>query len=257
MRPVPPRPPTRPRQPCARALLPRRPFTSSPLRHPPTPTKPSHPSSASSPATSNPPSRLARLHARLPTRLRPRLAPLLRAPAAHVAAFLLLHELTALVPLLGLAAALHYGGGAARARALAEAWVGEEKVREGLARMERWFRRRGWLAAGDDERGGGAAKGQGGDEAGGGRVGATTGAATGGSAAAVVVELATAYALTKALLPLRLAASVAATPWVARTCVGPCAAAVRRLGAGRGTRHAKGGGTRPRGGPTQRRDAEQ
>ena len=39
--------------------------------------------------------------------------------------------------------------------------------------------------------------------------------------ARIAVELAAAYVLTKALLPLRIAGSVWATPWFARTVLGP------------------------------------
>lgn len=39
--------------------------------------------------------------------------------------------------------------------------------------------------------------------------------------ARLVVEFATAYAITKALLPVRIAASVWATPWFAKSILGP------------------------------------
>lgn len=45
----------------------------------------------------------------------------------------------------------------------------------------------------------------------------------------VVVELATAYAITKALLPLRLVVSVWATPWFARWSVLPVTNRLGRL----------------------------
>jgi len=45
----------------------------------------------------------------------------------------------------------------------------------------------------------------------------------------IVVEFATAYAITKALLPLRLILSVWATPWFARISVIPFTNVVRRI----------------------------
>ena len=53
----------------------------------------------------------------------------------------------------------------------------------------------------------------------------------------VVVELATAYAITKALLPLRLVLSVWATPWFATLTVLPFMGAVKRM-------FRRGGGTK-------------
>jgi hypothetical protein len=45
----------------------------------------------------------------------------------------------------------------------------------------------------------------------------------------LVLEFATAYAITKALLPARLAVSVWATPWFARTVFAPMANLARRF----------------------------
>ena len=79
------------------------------------------------------------------------LAPVLNAPLSHVSAFLILHELTAIVPLLGLTAAFHYGGWLGQAQGMVESWVGDEKLKEGTDKMERWFRRRGWIKEGEVE----------------------------------------------------------------------------------------------------------
>jgi hypothetical protein len=88
-------------------------------------------------------------------------------------------------------------------------------VRDGAARFERYFRKKGWFGFGSDEDGSGAAP------------PATKTDADGQEdtvlqlwqAAAgkykVVVEVALAYAITKATLPLRVIASVWATPWFA------------------------------------------
>lgn len=45
----------------------------------------------------------------------------------------------------------------------------------------------------------------------------------------LVLEFATAYAVTKAFLPVRVAASVWATPWFARTTLVPMGTWLRRL----------------------------
>ena len=243
------RPPASSHQLCLRAILRRNFLSSSRLRKPPDPTKPPSssptPPPSTTPSAPTPASRLARLQSRLPARLRPLLTPILHAPLSHVAAFLLLHELTAIVPLLGLTAAFHYGGGSARAKEVVEARVGPEKLNAGLEKMERWFRRRGWLADGEEGRG---------------RVGNEESVKSGG-AAVVAVELATAYAVTKALLPVRLAASVWATPWFARVCVVPCASAFRRLGAWREVRWKRtkwrNSGERHSGSTTRTRDPKQ
>ena len=48
----------------------------------------------------------------------------------------------------------------------------------------------------------------------------------------IVVEVATAYAVTKAILPLRLMLSVWATPWFARVAVGRVGKVLAGLGKG-------------------------
>ena len=45
----------------------------------------------------------------------------------------------------------------------------------------------------------------------------------------LVLEFATAYAVTKALLPLRIAASVWATPWFARAILVPTGKGLKKL----------------------------
>lgn len=81
----------------------------------------------------------------------------------------------------------------------------------------RYFGRKGWFGVGEEGQGGE------GDVAvvGGGErmveVG-EGGYATGGTR--IVLEVATAYAITKAMLPLRIVGSVWATPWFARVVLG-------------------------------------
>jgi hypothetical protein len=126
-----------------------------------------------------------------------------------------LHEITAILPLFGLVAAFHYG-----------AWMPDlssdsdsgksNAFDEGAKRFGRWLRKKGWVEESDistvaehEVTAHGAQKEQAGIR--------------------LVLEFATAYAITKALLPLRIAASVWATPWFARTILTPTTNAARRL----------------------------
>lgn len=171
------------------------------------------PSPAPSPPK-DPQSRLRRFNDRLPRFLRAYTTPLLGAPVTHVTSFLILHEITAVLPLFGLVAAFHYG-----------AWmpdltsgVGEKNAfDEGTARFGRWLRKKGWVEESDVSSVAGHE--------------VTSSDARGKERAGVrlVLEFATAYAITKALLPVRLAASVWATPWFARTIVTPTTNVARRL----------------------------
>nr|POE72802.1 hypothetical protein CFP56_30741 [Quercus suber] len=154
---------------------------------------PSEPTSAS---------RIARLEARLPKFLRHLTTPLRNAPVSHITAFLLLHELTAVVPLLGLAAFFHYSN-------WLPPYISEGKwVSEGTEKFGRYLRKKGWIS----------------EETSGAR---WLGRGEGG--VRVVAELATAYAITKALLPLRLVLSMWGTPWFARYTVLPVSGLFRRL----------------------------
>jgi Hypothetical protein FLILHELTA len=99
--------------------------------------KPETSGSTSSAPIPNP--RIERLNARLPRFLRKYTGPLLHAPISHVTSFLLLHEITAVVPLLGLAGFFHYSQ-------WLPPYLSEGKwISEGVERFGRWFRRRGWL----------------------------------------------------------------------------------------------------------------
>ncbi|KAL6718033.1 hypothetical protein ACLMJK_004118 [Lecanora helva] len=177
-----------------------------PTHRPLSTNKPPAPDNIAPHTSQNAHTRLARLQSRLPTFLRPYLTPLLNAPLTHISAFLLLHELTALLPLAGLAATFHYTH-----------WLppglGEGKwVAEGVEKWGGYLRRKGWL---------------GGKEGLEGRRGKWWGRGEGGTR--VVVEIATAYAITKALLPLRLIVSVWGTPWFARVAIVPSTNLFRRV----------------------------
>ncbi|KAL8366765.1 hypothetical protein RB595_008787 [Gaeumannomyces hyphopodioides] len=208
------------------AAIPRRPSASTssstpsrPGRHAPTKRygsqQPPKPPGAPQPTPTSPPpqQRLARVLDRLPRPLRPYASRLRSAPLSHAAAFLVLHELTAVVPLLGLFALFHYTD----LHVAPVAWVAARYgpyVDEGLGRFERYFRRKGWFGLGPGE--GEKGEVQGGAAPGPDRVAALQGAQ---GPYRAVVEIALAYAITKALLPLRIAASVWATPWFAGVLV--------------------------------------
>nr|OQO29609.1 hypothetical protein B0A51_01600 [Rachicladosporium sp. CCFEE 5018] len=159
-------------------------------------------------STSTPPtltSRLSRLESRLPRFLRHITTPLRTAPLSHITAFLLLHELTAILPLLALATAFHQYD-------YLPPYISEGKwVKEGTVKFGGYMKRKGWI----------------------GSEGSWWG--TGEGAVRVVVEVATAWAVVKLLLPVRLLVSVWGTPWFARWTVVPVGAWVRRVvGRGKG-----------------------
>ncbi|KAF2436716.1 hypothetical protein EJ08DRAFT_577572 [Tothia fuscella] len=146
-------------------------------------------------ANNGPKSRIERLNSRLPKFLRPYTASLVNAPLSHVTAFLLLHELTAIVPLVGLATTFHCTN-------YLPSWISDSAyVKEGVEKFGRYFKRKGWFQDGETVNG---------DAWG-----------VGNASVKVVLEVATAWAITKALLPLRLIGSVWATPWFARVAVVP------------------------------------
>ncbi|PYH78534.1 hypothetical protein BO82DRAFT_249604, partial [Aspergillus uvarum CBS 121591] len=165
--------------------------------------------SPSPPAPKDLRARLQRFNDRLPRFLRTYTTPLLGAPATHVTSFLILHELTAIVPLFGLAGAFHYGN-----------WLPDltasESFQQGTQRFQRWLRKKGWVDADTQV-----------------DLAALEGGAEGGRAQTegvrLVLEFATAYTVTKFLLPVRIAASVWATPWFARVVLGPLGKGVRGL----------------------------
>lgn len=196
--------------------------TSSPLRQAATrfsqparrrlnSTKP--PSAEAAAAASKQQSRADRILSRLPRRMQGYAGRLRSAPLSHVVAFLVLHEITAVVPLLGLFGLFHYGGASAAPMAYMMEHYGDY-VRDGTARFERYFTRKGWFGFGRGEDGGGEeapAKGiqVDGDDAVMSRWEGSDGKYR------IVVEVALAYAITKALLPARIVFSLWATPWFA------------------------------------------
>ncbi|KAK5166463.1 uncharacterized protein LTR77_008006 [Saxophila tyrrhenica] len=155
-----------------------------------------------------PTSRLTRLESRLPKFLVPWLRPITRAPISHVTAFLLLHELTAIVPVVGLVAFFHCSN-------WLPPYISEGKwVQEATEKAGKYLRRNGWLKQ-ESKRDKWFGRGEG--------------------SVRLLVEIGTAWAITKALLPVRLVLSVWATPWFARWTVLPVMGWVGRLfGRGKG-----------------------
>ncbi|KAF2153353.1 hypothetical protein K461DRAFT_267941 [Myriangium duriaei CBS 260.36] len=200
-----------------------------------------HSTRRSSTSTTNtnpsPPTALQRLQSRLPPRLRPYLNPLLSAPVSHITSFLMLHELTAILPLAGLFSLFHYSS---------STWTERWRARleespaftEGVRKWGSYARKKGWVK--DEEADGGREVyvGQEGErvtetmeertEELAGKIGAEEAVVVAG-APRVVLELAAAWAVTKVLLPARLAVSVWATPWFARVAVVPVSTLARRL----------------------------
>ncbi|PBP23671.1 hypothetical protein BUE80_DR005317 [Diplocarpon rosae] len=201
-------------------------------------------------SSSTSPTRLTRLHARLPRFLHRYTSALLSAPGTHITAFLILHEVTAILPLVGLAGAFHYSNW------LPEAWVQGRWVTEGTERFGRYFGRKGWFgfgtAGGEGLVGGeGEGGGKGGKEGLEQQVEMTWHAGSQGTR--ILVEVATAYALTKVLLPVRVLVSVWGTPWFARVFVGRLGGLIRRgknmgMATGRKTRSSAAAGTGASGG---------
>jgi Hypothetical protein FLILHELTA len=154
----------------------------------------------------------------VPTSLRKLTTPLLSAPVSHVTSFLILHELTAVIPLIGLSAAFHY------ANWLPDGWARSGFVEQGVQKYGRYLRRKGWIQEGDevlvkDEV---AADADSGEEL------STERMDVSSKGMKLLLEVATAYALVKMALPLRIAASVGLTPWFARTVVLPVTRLFRR-----------------------------
>jgi len=161
-----------------------------------------------------PASRISRLESRLPAFLRRYTLPLRSAPVSHITAFLLLHEITAIIPIFGLTAAFHYFD-------WLPPWIAEGAlVKAGVEKFGRYLRRKGWIDDGEVM----------GADAKEGRLGSNAGKwwGRGEGGVRIVVELATAYAVTKLLLPVRLVFSVWATPAFARWTVLPVAGFVKR-----------------------------
>ena len=166
-------------------------------------------------------SRLDRTINRLPKFLQRYLIPFRNAPLSHVTSFLILHEITAIVPLFGFWAIFHYTN-------WLPSYFSEGKwVHEGIEKFSRYFRKKGWLETERDHP----------DPADGGnweiardRLSKQEEAWTNGQGRMrTVIEAGTAWAITKALLPLRIFLSVWGAPRFARAVLKPITDVVWRL----------------------------
>ncbi|UNI18610.1 hypothetical protein JDV02_004865 [Purpureocillium takamizusanense] len=160
-------------------------------------------------------SRVDRITSKLPKRLQKYTAGLRNAPVSHIVSFLILHELTAILPLVALFALFHY------TTYVPISYMTEhfgEYVQGGIARFERYFSRKGWFGFGQEDSGAGTEKSE--------QAGSKSHAEevvdkwrSGDRKYEILTEVALAYAVTKALLPLRIIFSVSATPWFARILI--------------------------------------
>ncbi|KAK5058628.1 hypothetical protein LTR84_010892 [Exophiala bonariae] len=163
--------------------------------------------------------RFDRLIDRSPRFLRPTLTSLKKAPLSNITAFFILHEITAIVPLFGLASAFHYF------RWLPPWFAEGVWVSEGVEKFGRYARRKGWISEKDEQHVE--------QETNQGHVNLLENGQTSGwfnrdeDTTRWIVEFATAYAVVKALLPIRIVVSVWASPWFARWVVIPVSTRVR------------------------------
>ncbi|RAK94240.1 hypothetical protein BO79DRAFT_2025 [Aspergillus costaricaensis CBS 115574] len=167
-------------------------------------------------------SRLHRLNDRLPASVRPYTTPLLGAPATHITSFLILHEITAVISLFGLVAAFHYNNG------LLPDMSSNQLFEEQTQKFGRWLRKKGWVEEVDvdtvaEEYGGDGAHHHGEAE--------RSALSVQGEREGVrlILEFATAYLITKALMPARIVVSVWATPWFSRAVLSPLGRGARGL----------------------------
>jgi len=184
------------------------------------PSRPEQPSSFEQQAAVR--RRFDRFIERSPRFLRPSLTGLRKAPVSHIVAFVILHELTAVVPLFGLAGAFHYW------RWLPPSFAEGAWVSGGMEKFARYFRKKGWISERDEreveqQRSYGDA---GSPES---RPTALEWFNAREDATRWVLEFATAYAVVKVLLPVRIIVSVWGSPWFARWAIIPIGNATRSV----------------------------
>lgn len=166
------------------------------------------------PASTKPTTRASRILAKLPPSLQRYTTRLRAAPLSHVLAFLVLHELTAVIPVLGLFTLFHYTPYAPTNYVTAH-WGAY--VTDGVRTFEKYFRRKGWFGFGAEDVASTDAEGEPG-----------TGSETkrhvrdwegAEGRYKLLADVALAWAVTKAILPVRILASLWATPWFAGVLV--------------------------------------
>ncbi|KAI8830194.1 hypothetical protein BJ741DRAFT_620723 [Chytriomyces cf. hyalinus JEL632] len=122
-------------------------------------------------------------------------------PASHLTSFVVLHELTALLPLPIVYYALQTTG--------LRVPVSQDMLDEGTRRIDRIMAK--YNLGGDGSEGGSSSDGR--------EVG--LGDSTPRIHSETIIDMATAYAVVKLLMPVRIAVSLALTPWFARRAVVP------------------------------------
>lgn len=171
--------------------------------------------------------RIDRFNRRIPKFLHKYTNALSSAPISHITSFLILHEITAIVPLFGLAATFHY------THWLPPYFAEGTWVLQGVERFGKYFRRKGWIRREDVGEAEHEVELRKRDHA--------WNISEGG--VRLVVEFATAYAITKVFLPVRIVASAWATPWFARRAVIPITEKFKRLLGRKRTSSGPGAGT--------------
>ncbi|KAK3947959.1 hypothetical protein QBC32DRAFT_352760 [Pseudoneurospora amorphoporcata] len=184
--------------------------------------------------------RIDRLLTRVPRFLHPYLLSLRSSPSSFIVAFLILHEITAVLPGLGFFYFFHYydtdtddekeGSSSSYGKKLTDGimgWMMEHGYSEVMATkmegFERWFRKKGYFGFERKEDGDGkkelgvVREGETGtgDEGEGKEQVLMRKWQSGDEKYRVLVDAALAYAITKVLLPVRIIVSVQATPWFA------------------------------------------
>ncbi|TQV95593.1 mitochondrial seryl-tRNA synthetase [Cordyceps javanica] len=154
-------------------------------------------------------SKIDRITSKLPRRLQKYTHGLRNAPVSHILSFLILHELTAIVPLVALFTLFHYTTYVPLTY-MTEHFGGY--VDAGVSRFEKYFRRKGWFGF---DNGATGKEGRAASESSERLPDAADKWRTGDPKYKILVEVSLAYATTKALLPLRIIGSVWATPWFA------------------------------------------
>ena len=179
------------------------------------------------PTAPNSQSRIERFNRRLPRFLHKYTKALGSAPVSHITAFLFLHELTAIVPLFGLAATFHYTH-------WLPGWFAEGAwALQGVDRFGKYFKRKGWIRSEEASEAELEVEMRTRDHA----------WNIGEGGVRLVVEFATAYTITKVLLPVRIVASVWATPWFAKKTVVPLLAKFKGIFVRRKGKRGQAGGS--------------
>lgn len=157
-------------------------------------------------------SSIDRITSKLPRPLQKYTSGLRNAPISHIVSFLILHELTAIVPLVALFGVFHYTDYVPLSYVTGHFG---DYVQKGVARFERYFSRKGWFGFTPDGLEARSDSNSDGTESQDRTTEAVERWQSGEQKYRILVEVALAYAITKAMLPIRIIGSVWATPWFA------------------------------------------